>query len=247
MAIEQEEIDFIATKFREVEGWCLDDAAYLTLWLMNTQTQLAYDSSILEIGVYKGKYLSVLYQRATRTLQPVVGIDTFQWSPSEVVSSKFLSLFGSLDGLSLVNEDSNRLDAPQAMKLLGGKRPSFISVDGDHAARSVRNDLGLAKAILGNGGIIAVDDFLNPMAISVSEGFYRFFIETGESSLRPFAYCGNKLFCAERAYLETYGKAVWAFVESMPNLPQVQQFNRHLALGRGHVEQDLLGTKVLIF
>src|ERR1700676_5294312 len=117
MAIDQRDIDFIKTKLSEVEGWCMDDAALLTVALMDAQTKLGYDSSILEIGVYKGKYLSVLYNRAQRTAQPVIGIDTFQWSPSENVTSTFARLFGSLDQLRLVTHDSSLLGPAQVIEM----------------------------------------------------------------------------------------------------------------------------------
>ncbi len=247
MALESEDLDFIKTKLKDVEGWCLDDGAYLTACLMQAQTSAGYDSGILEIGVYKGKYLSLLYQRARRTSQPVVGIDLFQWSQPEGVTSKFLHLFGSLEGLDLVTRDSRGLDASEVIGMLGGKRASFISVDGDHSAGAVLSDLKLSRAILSEGGIIAVDDFLNPKAIGVSEGFYRFMFGNGEQSLRPFAYCGNKLFCAELPYHEMYKRAIWALIKQMPNLSMVQEFNRQLLLGRGYVEQELVGSMTLIF
>jgi methyltransferase family protein len=247
VAIEQKDIDFINTKFSKVEGWCMDDAALLTVCLMQAQTKSGYDSAILEIGVYKGKYLSVLYNRAQRTAQSVVGIDTFQWSSREDVVSTFASLFGSVEHLGLVTHDSSRLEPAHVMEMLGGRRASFISVDGDHAASVVRHDLILSKQVLSEGGIIAVDDVLNPKAIGVSEGFYRFFLESGEQSLRPFAYCANKLFLAESPYDEIYKKAIEALPEDMPNLPMVQEFNRQLRLGRHYVEQELLGSSILIF
>ena len=247
MAIEQQDIDFINTKFSEVDGWCMDDAALLTVCLMQAQTKLGYDSAILEIGVYKGKYLSVLYNRAQRTAQSVVGIDTFQWSSREDVVSTFARLFGSVEHLGLVTHDSSRLDPAQVMEMLGGRRASFISVDGDHAASVVRRDLILSKQVLSEGGIIAVDDVLNPKAIGVSEGFYRFFLESGEQSLHPFAYCANKLFLAERPYDRKYKQVIEAFLDEMPDLPMVQEFNRQLRLGRFYVEQALLGSKILVF
>jgi hypothetical protein len=247
MPIEQRDIDFIKTKFSEVEGWCLDDAALLTFGLMESQTKLKCDSAILEIGVYKGKYLSVLYNRAQRTGQPVVGIDTFQGSTSEVVASTFNRLFGSVEHLSLVTHDSSRLGPPQVIEMLGGRHASFISVDGDHAASAVLSDLILSRQVLSEGGIIALDDFLNPKAIGVSEGCYRFFLHNGEQSLRPFAYCANKLFLAARPYDEMYKKAIEALLEEVPDLPMFQEFNRQLRLGRHYVEQELLGSKLLIF
>jgi hypothetical protein len=247
MAIDQKDIDFINTKFSQVEGWCMDDAALLTVCLMRSQTKLGYDSAILEIGVYKGKYLSVLYNRAQRTAQTVLGIDTFHLSSREDVASMFAGLFGSVEHLNLVTHDSTRLEPAEVIEMLGRRRASFISVDGDHAASGVQRDLILARQVLSAGGIIAVDDFLNPKAIGVSEGFYRFFWQSGEQSLHPFAYCANKLFLAERPYDEIYKKVIEALLEDMPNLPMVQEFNRQLRLGRDYVEQKLLGSNILIF
>jgi hypothetical protein len=103
----------------------------------------------------------------------------------------------------------------------------------------------LAQKLLHDGGIIAVDDFLNPRAIGVSEGTYRFFLES-EPSLRPFAYCANKLYLAEPRYHDRYASAFWTLAKEFPELPMIQAFNRWLQMGRNYVEQDLLGNKVLL-
>lgn len=247
MVIEQEDIDFIRAKLPEFEGWCFDDAAFMTLCLMEAQIKSRWDAGVLEIGVFKGKYLSLLYQRARRTAQPVLGIDTFQWSSLDEVSSTFNRVFGTIDHLSLVAADSTKMEPARVIQMLGGRQPSFISIDGDHSANAVRSDLTLSKKVLSQGGIIALDDVLNPKAIGVSEGFYRFSFAEGEDRLRPFAYCANKLFCAERRYHDAYKEAIWALVNEMPHLSLVQEFNRHLQLGRTYVEQELLGSRILIF
>ena len=244
--IEPEHIDFVNTRFRQVEGWCLDESAYMTLHLMSVQRTLGLNSSIFEIGVYKGKYLSVLFEGSRRTQQTVLGIDTFQWSKREEVLFEFQRLFGTDARLKLVAADSTRLDAPQIIDWLDGKKASFVSVDGDHSAAVVGLDLTLCKSVLSEGGIIAIDDFLNPHAIGVSEGVYRFFLHSPAETLRPFVYCANKLFCAEDSYALTYSKSIWDLIERMPDFPMIRDFKRQLDLGRAYVEQELLGSKVLI-
>jgi hypothetical protein len=247
MTLRPEDIEFVDRGLPQFDGWCHPEAALLTLWLMQYQAKLRYESAAFEIGVYKGKYLSVLYHRAHQTGQRVVGVDTFGWSSPDEVISLFARVFGSSENVSLVREDSMRLAPRRVIEMLGGRRASFISVDGDHAAHAVQSDLKLSKKVLGEGGIVAVDDFLNPRAISVSEGVYRFFLKTGERSLTPFAHCANKLFLAQRQHHDQYAEALEEFVLSMPHLPMVQEFNRQLAAGRAYVEQELLGSKVLIF
>lgn len=246
MPLAKAEIDFILGPFPQVEGWCSEGAAYLTFCLLNAQTAAGRDSAILEIGVFKGKYLSILYQRALHSGQRVLGIDTFGWSsPSEVIET-FTCVFGSVEGLHLHTADSSKLDAPALISLLGGSKASFISVDGDHKAPGVESDLKLASEVLAEGGIIAIDDFLNPMAIGVSEGAYRFFLGSGEPSLRPFAHAANKLFVADVKYHQFYRDSVWSLAAEMPDLPMIQEFERNRKLGPHYVDQDLLGAKVLI-
>jgi hypothetical protein len=246
MPLATADLDFIRGKFPQVEGWCLEGSAYLTCCLLNAQTAAGCDSAILEIGVFKGKYLSVLYQKALRSSQRVLGIDTFAWSSSSEVEETFTRVFGTVEGLYLHTADSSKLDAPELISLLGGSKASFISVDGDHQAPGVEYDLKLASEVLSEGGIIAVDDFLNPMAIGVSEGTYRFFLGPGEPTLRPFAYAANKLFVAHAKYHQLYRDSIWSFAAEMPDLPMIQEFERYRKLGPHYVDQDLLGTKVLI-
>jgi hypothetical protein len=175
-----------------------------------------------------------------------LGVDTFAWSSPEGVLSTFASVFGSTSSLQLIRADSRTLTREQVITALGGQEPAFVSVDGDHGAPAVCRDLAFAKSILADGGVIAVDDFLNPRAIGVSEGTYRFFIETHEESLRPFAYCANKLFIAQTSYHDRYRSAIFAFVEEMPALASTREFKRMAQLGRDYVEQPLLGSKTLI-
>jgi hypothetical protein len=246
MPLAKADLDFIRDQFPQIEGWCLEDAAYLTCCLLNAQTAAARDSAILEIGVFKGKYLSVLYQKALRSSQRVVGIDTFGWSsPTDVVES-FTRVLGSSAGLYLHTLDSSKLTAHELISLLGGTKASFISVDGDHTPPGVAADLRLTSEVLAEGGIVAIDDFLNPRAIGVSEGAYRFFLGSDSPALRPFAHGANKLFVADLKYHEYYRESIVSFVAEMPDLPMAQEFERNRKLGPHWVDQDLLGCKVLI-
>lgn len=247
MLLEAQDVDFVQTKFPEVEGWCIDHAAYLTLCLLSCQARTGLSSSFLEIGVYKGKYLSVLFHEALRTSQLVVGIDTFQCSEQNEVLQTFTRLLGSTDGLRLVKANSRDYTPKSLLALLGGQRPSFVSVDGDHTAEAVLSDLNLVGRVLNKGGIVAIDDFLNPLAIGASEGVYRYFFANRGLSLRPFVYAGNKLFVTDRKYHGTYRSAIMKFISEMPELPMVQAFIHMQTRGQSYVEQQLLGSPVLIF
>src|SRR6478736_2100118 len=51
--------DFVSTKPAEIPGWVAPETSLLTAWLLTHQNP---DAPVLEIGVYKGKYLSVLHE-----------------------------------------------------------------------------------------------------------------------------------------------------------------------------------------
>jgi hypothetical protein len=247
MMIDASDRDFVANIFPQVEGWCHEESAFLTCCLLNCQAAQGLASSLLEIGVYKGKYLSSLYHKARQMGQPVVGIDTFQWSNSDEVVATFARLFGSADGLRLIKASSRDFTPASLLEALGGRKASFISVDGDHTAMAVRSDLFLVQEVLSEGGVIVIDDFMNSRAIGVSEGAYRYLLASEDAPIRPFANCLNKLFVADRKYHDTYRAAIAAMLEEAPDLPQAQEFVRMQKMGQGYVEQELLGSKVLLF
>jgi hypothetical protein len=245
MQIESADIDFINQKLPSVQGWLLDPAALLTCGLVRMQASAATAGGIFEIGVFAGKYLSLLYHLTESTGEPVVGLDTFQWYPQAEVEANFARVFASPARLSLVASDSALMTPADVMARTQGK-PRFISVDGAHTAPAVHHDLNLSEQILADGGVVAIDDFLNSRAIGVGEGVYRYFFDRGDQGLAPFAYCGNKLFASHRRDLPRLRDAVWRFTEVNPDLAVVAEFRKLLEKGRDWVEQELLGLPVII-
>jgi hypothetical protein len=135
---------------------------------------------------------------------------------------------------------------PQAFLDLLGSRPSFISVDGSHECDSVVSDLRCAQSLLADGGVVAIDDVLNPRAMGACEGTFRYFLDRSNVTLAPFAYCGNKLFAAKQSDVKEFHHAVWGFAESNPELAISREFTRLLASGRDWVEQKLFGHPVIV-
>ncbi len=236
---------FVQEKLPKVEGWLHDGAALLTLFLLRTQDQAGIHGSAFEIGVFRGKYLSTLYQGTRATGDAVVGVDVFTWSTIEENQAAFKKVFGGHDRLTLIKSDSRALTAAQILTAGLGASPRWISVDGDHRGDAVFADLIFSGALLAERGVIAIDDFLNATAIGASEGGYRFLLGPGAITFKPFAFCQNKLFICRTQDHPFYLREVWRFVEENPDLPMVQQFNTALKNGRHWVEQDLLSTKCL--
>jgi hypothetical protein len=69
--------EFMAGPFHRLEGWCEIEAAAITLYLQRAQLAQGWTAPSYEIGVFKGKYLSVLHHIASEVGQQTTGIDIF--------------------------------------------------------------------------------------------------------------------------------------------------------------------------
>jgi hypothetical protein len=196
---------FIEKQLDSVSGWLTHDAAYFTSALLNLQQEKAIHGPVFEIGVWEGKYLALLYHHNAPQQQLVVGIDIDK-RRLRTAEANFRRLFGDLEMLSLHGLDSRDLTTDRTFELLQDKRPRFISLDGDHNAPVVHSDLILATSMIDERGVIAIDDFLNPYAIGVSEGVYQFFLQEGPREHMPFAWAGNKLFVCQADWSESRHK-----------------------------------------
>ena len=246
MHITPEDRQFLEKRFESVFGWCYAEAAWLTCWLLNAQEAAGHVAPALEIGVYRGKFLSAIYQNNRRRNLPTYGLDT--WGDSDLAQTleEVADAVGHRDQLYLGWADSTKLDAESLSRIVRGAGLGFVSVDGDHSADAVRSDLNLVSSLVERWGIIAVDDFLNSRAISVGEGVYRFF-HLDRPELLPFCYCMNKLFLARPEFVQSYADSVLEFTRAASHLPAVRQFNELKENSGVHfVRQDLLGFPIWI-
>ena len=102
--------------------------------------------AILEIGVWRGKYLALLYHAST---ERVVGVDIFQYGNKKTeIRSAFEQAFGSCDRLVLTCADSATLSPSDLAALAGTTQMRWISIDGSHDAEAVCKDLILSEAVL---------------------------------------------------------------------------------------------------
>jgi hypothetical protein len=204
-----------ADRLRAIEGWLTDEAADLTARLVHFQRGLGNRTGILELGVYKGKYLAFLAAIHRPNLIPIVGIEGFLARLGEPLATTDRA------AAEIVIRENVRsmLQADAAVVLFGGLTRqidmtavksqcplgySFISVDAGHEADDLVTDMGIAVEVVSPIGIVAVDDMFNPMVPGVVEGVFRFFQQYPQCDLRPFAICGNKVFFARGGARTSY-------------------------------------------
>lgn len=191
--------------FRGIEGWMADEAADLTSRLFQWQRPMQAVTGVLELGVFKGRYLSLLASLAQGTGAPVVGVDAFTSRVGEQIPqadrdyARDVAL-ATVAALAPGGEPPTLLVAFTAdvdLRTLRGLVPggySFISVDAGHLAADVQADLAMVGQLVTEHTIIAADDVFNPQTPGVMEGLCRYFGAHPRTVLAPFAWAGNKLF-----------------------------------------------------
>ena len=244
MSVPDPDIEYLNRVTRRLEGWLTDDDAEVTAAFLRWQETWVGDAPLAEIGVYCGKYLSLLMASAARTRSLVIGIDTFQFKDFATVTDGLAALVPDLmSGLRLHAGSSRELTAASFLSVLG--RPArFISIDGSHEHPDVLHDLRLADAVLAPGGLVAVDDFLNPVAIGVNRAVNAFM--ESAPGLVGIACGPNKLYLSRPLQAERYRQHLEQHLVTTP-AGRGELFRTRLATWRGLVEQDFFGNPLLLY
>ncbi len=220
-----------------------DYTALRSIDLLEWQEASGVTGPLFEIGVYAGRYFSLLARSAWRNGDTAVGLDTFQWVDMAAVSDHHLKPLQPMDSyVRLKAAKSTEFSATELLAVTGG-RPRFISIDGSHERDDVAWDLRLAEEILGSKGIVAVDDFLNPLTLGVNQAVNTFF--QSPRNLAPFAYIQNKLFLSRLHHAEACRLWLERRIESLSD-ERSQAWLKDRARERGGVETVLWGHKTLI-
>jgi cephalosporin hydroxylase len=228
-----------------IEGWLIEHDALVTAMLLRLQeSSTRGPKPLLEIGVYAGKYLTLLMDSGTRTGSTVLGIDTFQFRDrAGVVAGLQAAVPALMPCLKLHSGSSRDLDAADVLDMLGGA-PRFVSVDGSHEFADVLHDLRLVDSVLDDAGVVAVDDFLNPLTLGVNRAV-NVFMES-RPALAGVACGANKLYLARPDVASRYRDHLEAHLMAT-SAPYGEVFRARLATWRGLVEQDFFGTPLLLY
>jgi len=213
---------FVQSRVDPIPGWMLPEAALFTAYMARAQGAMGVAGPTLELGVYKGKFLAVLY-RLSDPGQPVVGVDLFVGATdkaraAQAVRSNIVEACGDDARLKLLVADSLDLTATKLAQAAGSRGFRLISVDAGHTKELVLRDLATATPLLRPGGIMALDDAFNFGTPGVIEGITEFFLRH-KPALAPFAQCYNKLFVTTPDFHARYLREAVQFLEAMDGLP----------------------------
>ena len=233
---------FLESAVRNLPGWLEDYAALMTMRILRWQEKNVPSGPLFEIGVYQGRYFSLLIRSGSKKGEIVIGLDTFQYVSEERVEN-LLATAGFEGGYSFLKMFSTDVTANDLLSTLGSK-PRFISIDGSHEKEDVHWDLRLAEQLLSSHGIVSVDDFLNPVTLGVNDGVNAFFSQP--RSLEPVLFTSNKLFLSRPGQARLFREVIEEIIVSDKRELISLNFQAMLKLERHHVQQKLWGKSLLV-
>jgi|SRR6516162_5430675 hypothetical protein len=229
--------DYIERHFNRVDGWLWEQAVYATELLIVSQRDMGVDGISLEIGVWKGKYLGVIIGISPD--RDAYGIDVWIHNQADEVA-RFLKEVSPSTTIVLRRANTFNLDIDSFRAAIDDKLIAYASVDGSHEPKPVERDLLNVSQLLCPGGIIAIDDFLNPLTLGVTEGVLAFLKR--DRPIEPICWIANKLFVTTSGWSELYQIRLRMWVEE----GAVRALLGKETVNWGHQTTHLLGRPVLI-
>lgn len=240
----QSNVEFLERVSDPMQGWLMPQAAIRTLDLLDWQVANGIRGGLLEIGVFCGKYFSLLLHSANAAGETIVGVDTFEFLPPEQVVDLLGRNGADSSRVQFLKRSSTDVTAADIIDRLGTSA-RFISVDGSHIKPDVLHDLRLSSDVLSDEGIIAADDFLNPVCLGVAEAIFEF-LPANKSRIVPFAYITNKLLLCRPAMRDTYTRVLEAALLEHPFDAIGEQFKARCEQDRKAAFTDLVGSPMLL-
>jgi hypothetical protein len=235
----------------QIPGWLNKFAAACLMDLLDLQNELGWDGSLLEIGVYGGRFCSVLARDAARRASHLVGIDPFERFPVNEVHDRLLMAVKDAPGsgaapprISLFEDISGNWTPDRLLSVLG-ERSRFVHIDGSHKRDDVLWDLALADTVMTSNALVAVDDWLNAQCVGVMEATFQFFQSQPRASV-PFAFVGGKLLLCGCRYAATYKSRLKGFAATDKTYEQSKRYQHRLKIGIPWIEQPLFGEEIVV-
>ena len=229
---------YIKSGIEKVHGWLEQTDVDYILEIVNYQNQSNIYGSVGEIGVHHGK-LFILLNLLTREDEHSFAIDLFDEQKENIDRSGLgdLRIFKSnLDNYATNNQNieilsMNSLNLDKNFyREKSSKKFKLFSIDGGHHYKAVINDLKIAEEVIVDGGVVLLDDLLNPLWIEVVSAYSSYKLKGGK--LVAFAITKDKL------YLTNSKKHAEGYQEALINV-----FNSKF----NFLVKELFGDKVLTY
>jgi hypothetical protein len=143
----------------------------------------------------------------------------------------------------IIKSPSGDISARTLLEELGSEA-RFVSVDGSHEYHDVLWDLRVADQVLAPGGIMSIDDIINPICLGVAAATYNFLATA--PALVPFAQVSNKLFLCRPGWCDRYRSALELAILADVAEPKSQEYRKHYDAGtRRNIENVFQGYRII--
>jgi hypothetical protein len=242
---------YLLDGYNRIEGWLMEAARDTTLALAEIQKDFVESGPILEIGIWKARYLCLL-TFVPGEAEPVIGLDPIVGTGNR--DAHIATLKANIDMyarrpdlVTIFEERSENVRPELLLEMAGGRKFQFMSVDGSHLREHVEVDLKIVEATLADGGVVAMDDIANPIAPGVWEAYIRYGA-SDSALLMPIMNAGNKLFLTQRQHAPLYREALIKRFQSGEWHHLGKRVLEHRAM-MNNINQPmrLFGQEVLVF
>jgi len=233
-----------------VQGWVANGALSAITAFDGLQRRHGVAGNICEIGVHHGRFLialSLLRAPGEASLaidvfdDQELNIDHSGRGDRAVFERNVARWLGPAPDMLVHQGDSLKVTGAEVLRRLGGPVRLF-SVDGSHTCGHTLNDMRVAEDCVAEGGIVVVDDFLNPAWPGVIEAVVRYLDGTGgPPRLRPLGYGDNKFYLTTPGHADAYLAAI-----AGPLRPQLRAFKPVELCGQSLCHMGFPGPDVLL-
>ncbi len=155
---------YLDTGYATVPGMSSRFAAAICCGLLRIQSEFGITGPVVEVGSFEGRFFIAL-AHALAGGETALGIDLFDWPNPQVIDrfeANCIKHGVAAERRVTWKADSRTMKAEELLAKLGGRRPRFIHIDGEHSRAALSRDLELATSVLAPAGIVVLDDMLHP-------------------------------------------------------------------------------------
>lgn len=194
---------FLHSNHESIEGWFfpLDQYVFLELFVMHSSMNMQGD--VCEIGVYKGKSLTLL-SILKGEHERLFGFDLFAGEDEEITQAN-LNKYGVNSNVSLVKGLTNDL-TPRSLDQLVSQPVRFLHIDAGHEYHEVLEQLETFTPYLSDTGIIAMDDYQDREFPGIEAATLDFASKDRPRRFVPFLASANKMFLCAPAFAAVFQK-----------------------------------------
>jgi hypothetical protein len=191
-------------------GWFFQRSSAIWDCLLTHQDEMKIGGNLLEIGVYRGKSALLSAMHARRE-EICLFVDPVLHEQTETIlrdASKAACVF--------VREPSVSLHC-NPMSLSHARSFRWIHIDGEHSGTAVHEDMTIGCQLLGENGVLVLDDFFSPIWPQITKAAFEFSAQH-RSELALFLCGDNKgYFCRPRrmsGYMSYIGERMFADMQA---------------------------------